>query len=250
MILTAITLKVCAWVGGGLYAIAVLFPKKCALLFTILGIIAISCVITGEYYRCGEPPFGNVYHVMALLAWVLGAMTLFRQNDRLFLNANRLMAALFAIGCGFLVTEGVWQRPQALQSPFFIPHVGCYILGYAFCCCAALLALLALVNKKWRENAGHWSIRYSEAGWVLMTFGLALGALWAEQAWGRFWSWDVKECWSLITWIFYAAAVHQAWQERTASPRVLVLILAGFTALAITLIAVNYFGSGSLHTYN
>ena len=85
----------------------------------------------------------------------------------------------------FMLNRGCDALPPALQSPFFIPHVGCYVFGYLFLVRAAFGRGLGLVR----------------AGFAFMTTGLVIGAAWAQYCWGTWWSWDPKECWSLASWL-------------------------------------------------
>ena len=83
---------------------------------------------------------------------------------------------------------------------------------------------------------------------MLLTAGVLLGAVWANQAWGSYWSWDPKETWSLITWFIYAVALH-LWRSRGWRGKLFAWInIAGFLCVLITYFGVNYLMSG-LHAY-
>lgn len=94
----------------------------------------------------------------------------------------------------------------------------------------------------------HLSYRTTAFGFPLWTLGVIAGAIWAEQAWGRYWGWDPKETWSLITWLVYAGYLHArvtaGWRGRPAAW----LAALGFAALLFTFYAVNLWISG-LHSY-
>jgi cytochrome c-type biogenesis protein CcsB len=85
-------------------------------------------------------------------------------------------------------------------------------------------------------------------GFPLLTLGIITGAVWAEYAWGRYWNWDPKETWSLITWLLYAALLHQrltvGWRGRKAA----IMAIVGFLAVLFTFLGVNLLLPG-LHTY-
>jgi cytochrome c-type biogenesis protein CcsB len=85
-------------------------------------------------------------------------------------------------------------------------------------------------------------------GFPLLTLGIITGAVWAEYAWGRYWGWDPKETWSLITWFLYAALLHQrltvGWRGRKAA----IMAIAGFGAALFTFLGVNLLLPG-LHSY-
>ena len=85
-------------------------------------------------------------------------------------------------------------------------------------------------------------------GFPLLTLGIITGSVWAESAWGSYWSWDPKETWSLITWFLYAALLHGrltvGWRGRRAA----IFAIVGFAALVFTFLGVNLLLSG-LHSY-
>ena len=117
----------------------------------------------------------------------------------------------------------------ALQSPFFIPHVGCYVFGY-------VLLLRAALGR---------GVRFAPLGFAFMTTGLILGAMWGQCCWGSWWSWDPKEIWSLATWLCMGFGIvigdkYRPW----------VLRLGGVLVL-MTLIWVNFSRDVvSLHSYS
>ena len=127
-------------------------------------------------------------------------------------------------------------------------------LGYAAFAVAFGAALLYLVKDK-RPQArlpappllDRLMYRAIMLGFLLLTFGILTGAVWAETAWGKYWSWDPKETWSLITWLIYASMLHarllKGWQGR----RIAWLALLGFLAVIFTYLGVNYLPS--LHAY-
>ena len=90
-------------------------------------------------------------------------------------------------------------------------------------------------------------------GFPLLTFGIISGAAWADEAWGRFWSWDPKETWSLITWTVFALYLHAmvmpAWRGKPAS----IFNILGFICMIMTFVGVNWLakllGIESLHLY-
>ena len=85
-------------------------------------------------------------------------------------------------------------------------------------------------------------------GFLFLTFTIITGAIWAEQAWGSYWSWDPKETWSLITWLVYAAYLHmrlrRGWQGRAAA----IFAMVGFVCVMFTYVGVNTFLPG-VHSY-
>jgi cytochrome c-type biogenesis protein CcsB len=92
------------------------------------------------------------------------------------------------------------------------------------------------------------SYRIIGLGFPLLTIGIIAGGVWANEAWGSYWSWDPKETWALITWLFFAAYLHsritKGWQGR----RPAILAATGFVVIWICYLGVNLLGKG-LHSY-
>jgi cytochrome c-type biogenesis protein CcsB len=90
--------------------------------------------------------------------------------------------------------------------------------------------------------------RFIAFGFPIWTFGVICGAIWAQQAWARYWGWDPKETWSFITWVIFAGYLHaratSGWKGRRAA----VVALVGFVSLLVTYYAVNLWIAG-LHSY-
>ena len=93
------------------------------------------------------------------------------------------------------------------------------------------------------------AFRINAVGFVLWTFTLIAGAIWAEHAWGRFWGWDAKEVWTFVVWVIYAAYLHarstRGWEGRRAAW----FSVAGFISILVNYYVVNLFFS-SLHSYS
>jgi cytochrome c-type biogenesis protein CcsB len=95
------------------------------------------------------------------------------------------------------------------------------------------------------DNAAHASV---VVGFPLLTLGVALGAYWANSAWGRYWGWDPKETASLVTWLIYGAYLHMFNQRSWRGGRGAIILLVGYAAILFTYFGVNLWISG-LHSY-
>ncbi|MEN6460986.1 MAG: cytochrome c biogenesis protein CcsA [Syntrophomonas sp.] len=135
----------------------------------------------------------------------------------------------------------------ALKSPWLTIHVLTAALAYAGFALAAGLAVMQLLKAgpSVQEDTVY---RIVAAGFVMLSLSIVLGAIWAEQAWGTYWSWDPKEVWALVTWIIYAIYLHlhrnRDWRGKNAS----IIVIAGFVLVLFTFFGVNYLLSG-LHSY-
>ena len=225
--------------------------------------LAAGCVIASALavvngLLAGEPPLGNMYHALAALAVCLPPLYLWldRRAGLGWTAAYFAFPSLVAmIGALCMKSGANWQRAPALQSPWFVPHVLAYMLSYALA--AVAFALLAArwgrrgfgraVDAAAYASASHQILRLA---FPFMTFGLLSGALWAEQAWGAYWSWDPKETWSLITWTCYLAYLHCRRAPGTERYADAAHTLA-FVALLITFLLVNLLPriGGGLHSY-
>jgi cytochrome c-type biogenesis protein CcsB len=98
------------------------------------------------------------------------------------------------------------------------------------------------------ETIDIWSYRIIGLGFPFLTLGIISGAVWANEAWGSYWSWDPKETWALITWLVFATYLHsrllKGWQGKNAS----LLGSFGFFVIWICYLGVNFLGKG-LHSY-
>jgi cytochrome c-type biogenesis protein CcsB len=159
----------------------------------------------------------------------------------------------------------------ALQSYWLVIHVSVAVLATAFFNIAAAIAVVFLLrNGKWiqkptnpflirakrvldllptQKSLETVSYRFNVIGFILWTFTLAAGAIWAERAWHRFWGWDTKEVWTFIIWTIYAGYLHATATRGWAGSRAIWLSLVGFAAVIFNFTVVNLFFKG-LHVYS
>lgn len=146
----------------------------------------------------------------------------------------------------------------ALQSPWFAPHVIVYMLAYALLGAAFVLALYLFFFKKERNTKG-WTREMTitdnliAVSYAFLTFGMLMGALWAKEAWGHYWSWDPKETWAAITWFAYLVYIHYRHSSPEKIKTALALVIIIFCLLQMCWWGVNYLPSAqgtSVHTYS
>ena len=153
------------------------------------------------------------------------------------------------IGAIFMDKQAAWKRMPALQSNWFVPHVLAYMISYALCAVAFILLIRMWVRKMEMSEFRRAMYQILRTAFPFMTFGMLSGALWAEEAWGQYWSWDAKEVWSLITWGLYLVYFHcrkSSWSRYADIAHAL-----AFLALLTTFFLVNLLPKlGSLlHSY-
>ncbi len=189
-------------------------------------------------FHTGHPPFQNLFEVfLALAAFLYPATLLTRRSSAIDTTRfDALLGIVFLFPAAFVFGEAPRKLPAALQSPFFIPHVLSYMAGYVMLARAALIA--APMWKRADAAALRAATFAAAVGFFLITTGLVLGSMWANEAWGHYWQWDPKEMWSLATWCVYAAFFHEA--ARGIRPRIAAALLTlGLLFVILTLTWIN-----------
>ncbi len=142
----------------------------------------------------------------------------------------------------------------ALQSYWFVPHVTVYILSYAMLGAATIASIMQLVNlKKKQVDADLYKLMDNVVyiGFGFLILGMLMGAVWAKEAWGHYWSWDPKETWAFVTSAAYLVYIHLRLQNQYQKITLWMLPIA-FVLLMITWIGVNYLpaAQSSVHVYS
>jgi cytochrome c-type biogenesis protein CcsB len=161
------------------------------------------------------------------------------------------LAALYAS----TLNKTIEPLVPALQSNWLLAHVGVAIVAYGAFAISFATALLYILkeyyNYKWlpaKEKLNDLTYQLIALAFPFMTLVLITGAVWAEQAWGTYWSWDPKETWSLITWLIYLGYLHSRLVLRWKGKASAWLAVIGFLAVIFTYLGVNFLLSG-LHSY-
>lgn len=242
LVLTLSTLAALLYAGAGV-AFACRRPRAGA--GALWGGWGVGLLLLGaNALLAAAPPFGNMRHVLCFfpLALLPCRYYLLRTQGRELGAYFAWAAALAMVGALCMPLQAAWRQMPALQSPWFVPHVTSYVISYALLTVAALLALR---GGEPRLASAHAVVRLA---FPFMTFGLWSGAIWADAAWGRYWAWDIKEVWSLISWCVYLIYFHAhhhlpSWRRP--------LLIIGFLAVLITFLVVNLLPHiSSLHSYS
>jgi cytochrome c-type biogenesis protein CcsB len=219
-------------------------------------------------------PWANMYEFALTGSFIVIAIFLFA----LRLREVRLVATFIA-GFTLLVlglATSVWYvqvktLPPALQSYWLVIHVLVAVLATAFFTIAAALAVVYLLrNAGWlgkvkgalfgfvrrvldlfpsNDKLEKSAYRFNIIGFILWSFTLIAGAIWAERAWHRYWGWDTKEVWTFIIWTIYAGYLHANATRGWTGKRSAWLALVGFAAIIFNFTIVNLFFKG-LHVYS
>lgn len=256
--LATVLMSVCLAGHAAAYVTLLLRIRKAGLALFGFSWAANAALFVVNWVAGGHPPFGSMYHVMTFLPlcfpplYVLVAV----RNKLGWLDSYfALTSAVAFIGALCMKREVVWHMMPALRSPWFVPHVASYMLSYALAAVGFAVTIAAFLKRRFSSLDD--AAQYEDAAYEIirlalpfMTFGLFSGAIWAEEAWGTYWSWDPKETWALITWTLYFIYMHC---RRTAPLRrfaVAAHVLA-FLALLSTFFLVNLWSklASLLHSY-
>lgn len=211
-------------------------------------------------------PWGNMYEFIttSLAIAVIVYLVLALKFGMRWLGLP--VTLLLTIGQGLAVTVfyvAVSDLMPALHSVWFVIHIIAAATAGAAFNIGAIAAILYLVRTRAEargdvggylaripsaETLDRVSYRFHAFAFPLWTFTIAAGAIWAQYAWGRFWGWDPKETWSLVTWIIYAVYLHArataGWKGRRAA----VVAIIGLASFWFNFIGINLLVSG-LHSY-
>ena len=159
--------------------------------------------------------------------------------------------ALLAIASSPIAPKDVVPPIPALQSYWLVLHVTLSFIGESFFVVAFICAIyyLATRNQERRKSLDRLTYTTIAVGYPIFTAGaLIFGAVWAQTAWGTYWSWDPKETWALITWLVYTAYLHTRFVKKFRGKVSAVLAIVGFAFTMFTFFGVNYLLAG-LHSY-
>jgi len=237
---------------GGQFALAV-------------GFIVHSLALISRYLEAGYTPITNLHESLSFFAWsIVGVylgLNLKYQIDVLVAFVSPLAVVLIVLAS--LFPKDILPLPPVLES-FWLPiHVTLAFIGDAMFALAFIAGVMFLIQERQIKSKkigpfyrrlpalkvlDDLNARCLTMGFPLLTLGIITGSVWAESAWGSYWSWDPKETWSLITWFLYAALLHGrltvGWRGRKAA----IFAIVGFAVLVFTFLGVNLLLSG-FHAY-
>jgi ABC-type transport system involved in cytochrome c biogenesis permease subunit len=221
---------------------------------TLLGTIVVVLAVVARGVAAGRAPWGNMYEFgLTGSAAVALAFLVYRRGrpvDGLAAWIVAVVLVLLGISATSLYTP-VDDLVPVLNSRWLVVHVAAAIIAGGLFTIGALATIAHLVRQRRHgEHDGPFSQLAHTVHLVafpIWTFAVIAGAVWAENAWGRYWGWDPKETWAFITWVLYAAHLHAlstvGWRRRAG-----LLAIAGFAAFLFNFFGVNLWIPG-LHSY-
>ncbi len=208
--------------------------------------------------KAGRVPLANQFEFSMAFSWGIAALLIvFRAR----LHAELLSVA--AMPMAFLVLSYAALKPMeitelmpALKSTWFVFHIGSAMFSYSAFVLAGCVGLrYLLLSRREKEpdalklrQMDFLSYRLIALGFLLLTVTILTGAIWAEQAWSSFWTWDPKEVWALITWIIYAVYLHLHLRKNANAK-----MLAWYVVIAVPVVLFTFAGVNTLmpglHSY-
>ena len=223
-----------------------------------------------RWEKSGHFPLSNLYESLMFLAWCCTFLYLLYCTSFTLL-VEKMLGSLIA-PCSLLMNAfATFSLPKemqqasplvpALQSNWLMMHVTVMIISYATLIIGSLLSILFLILFKQKQGtlqlakSGHFinnldslSYRIIGLGFPFLTIGILSGAVWANEAWGSYWSWDPKETWALLTWLVFAIYLHTRLTKGWEGEKPAIIASVGFLVVWFCYLGVNLIGEG-LHSY-
>lgn len=224
-------------------------------------------------------PLSNLYESLIFLSWCISAILLFLEERTGSQSLSLLLAPLLFFISSFstftlpLDMQKAFPLVPSLQSNWLMMHVSIMMLSYATLLIGSSLSLFYLCLNKFQEiknlnnsslistigqknqnekefltKVEKWSSKILSFGFPLLTLGILSGAVWANEAWGSYWSWDPKETWAFITWLIFASYLHARFVKGWQGEKAAWIACIGFFSIWICYLGVNFLGKG-LHSY-
>ncbi len=235
---------------------------RIAIRLQMAGFILHTAALICRGIGAGRLPMTNQYEFAASFSWGLCLVALIFVIRFRFpvLGAFASPVMFLVIGYAAMQSRDVHELMPALRSNWLGFHVSTAIIAYGAFGVSFVLAVIFLLrdrmtaggfldqhipDKEMLDLIGYRSI---SLGLLFLTFTIITGAIWAERAWGSYWSWDPKETWSLITWIIYAIYLHLRIRRGYEGRAAAIFAAIGFVCVLFTYIGVNTFLPG-VHSY-
>ena len=235
--------------------------------YAIYPFIAVFALYTAglaiRWYISSHAPWSNGYETMIFVGWAAALSgLLFARKSPITLSVTGILSAiaLFVAGMSWMNPE-ITNLVPVLKSYWLIIHVAIITSSYGFLAMGALLGMLNLILmiSRSKKNAERLKDSIQEISYIIemaliiglmmLTIGCFIGGVWANESWGRYWGWDPKETWALVSIVIYSAILHLRNVPKANNQFVLSsLALIGLSTIIMTFFGVNYYLSG-MHSY-
>jgi cytochrome c-type biogenesis protein CcsB len=262
-----------------LYAVLAFFRKSRPLGYAATGLLAVTWLVHTAflveratfYYKQYQGfllPSTNMFEAIGYFAWLVTLLYLIAER-LLKTRAFGVIALIFPVACVAYAARAMAPDPRelmpSLKSYWLVFHVTAMFISYSGFFLAFVFAFMYLLRArgwkgverldprftlKYLDDTAH---RIVTLSFPVLTLGVFLGAVWADSAWGRYWGWDPKETWALITWLIYLFYLHLRHQWGVTGYKISLINVLGFAAVLITFQGVNLldrvFKLNSIHAY-
>ena len=232
----------------------------------LLANITLIFLLLVRWQKSGHFPLSNLYESLMFLSWCLSFFQLvFSSNFSIYIE--NILGSIIA-PCALLMNAfATFNLPKemqqaaplvpALQSNWLMMHVTVMIISYATLIIGSLLSITFLILNKIQKSKTNsnlmtsldfLSYRILGLGFPFLTIGILSGAVWANEAWGSYWSWDPKETWALLTWLVFAIYLHARLNYNQKGEKPAIIASFGFIVVWFCYLGVNLIGEG-LHSY-
>jgi ABC-type transport system involved in cytochrome c biogenesis permease subunit len=217
----------------------------------ILGLfLYLTFIIALRWVISGHLPLTNGYETMQATAWIALLLTTLMRRIKIILPMGAIVAG-FALMVSMMGENdpAVSYMIPVLASPLLSLHVMLIMISYAIFAMMTLNSVASFVRPDKAKYLANVSIVLHYPAVLTLACGIFVGAIWANQSWGRYWGWDPKETWALITMLVYALPLHTASFPIFSKPKAIhIYNLFAFLSVLITYFGVNYLLSG-MHSY-
>ncbi|SNB47318.1 c-type cytochrome biogenesis protein CcsB [Geobacter sp. DSM 9736] len=259
----------CYFIATVMYLIYLVRPGRAlgqASRWIVFGGLAVHCAFTvNRYLAAGHTPITNLHESLSFFSLaIVGTFLVFERKYKVsILGSFVIPVALILLLVSTNFSSAIAPLNPALKSNWLAIHTILAFLGYAMFAVAFGAAIMYLIQQRFLKQKKLGSMyqklpsldvldeinyRCLTFGFPLLTLAIITGAIWAETAWGTYWSWDPKETWSLITWFVYAALLHGRLTTGWRGKKAAILSIIGFFVLLFTFLGVNLLLPG-LHSY-
>ncbi|GAA3674597.1 c-type cytochrome biogenesis protein CcsB [Arthrobacter ginkgonis] len=244
---------------------------KVAVSVAWIGVAIHAVAVVSRAIAAARVPWGNMYEFLTTGAFIVAAVfmvALIRKDLRFMGTFVMLLVTIMLCAATMGFPTPVAHLVPALQSPWLVIHVSIAVLASSLFTITFAMSVLQLVQDARQkrlaaggqdklafmrlvpsavalENAAY---RVNTVSFVMWTFTVMAGAVWAEAAWGRYWGWDTKEVWSFVIWVVYAGYLHARATRGWTGARSAWLSIIGYLCIIFNFTVVNLYFNG-LHSY-
>ncbi|MDR3250413.1 MAG: cytochrome c biogenesis protein CcsA [Tannerella sp.] len=234
------------------------FFRMFSLVLTILSLTFLSLSIGLRWYVSSHIPLSNGYETMVFISWfIMISSVLFGRKSDFSLSIGLILSGLALLVASLgKMNPGITQLVPVLQSPWLSIHVSLIMISYSLAGFMTFNGITALILHFISKNSDEFVRRLYILSRIILypalftlSVGIFIGAVWANVSWGRYWGWDPKEVWALITMLVYSLAMHSRSLKIFGKP----LFFHVFSIVAFLAIIMTYFGVsmffGGMHSY-